>query len=211
MKTESVGRIRVVSVDDQSTYAHGLQALLPALAPDIEVVGVATDAISGIDLVGRVLPDVVLLDIRMPGVDGTEAARKIRELYRDVKIVMLTVSDDPRDVHAAMTAGACGYLAKAMDPDQLVAAIRAVAAGEVVLSSFAASVSFADIAEVEPLTDAQIHILRLMGRGCDHAELARELAVSQSTLKRMIHDVQRKLGVENRIQAIVVAAKRGLI
>ncbi|MDQ3941139.1 MAG: response regulator transcription factor, partial [Actinomycetota bacterium] len=195
MATNERRRIRVVTVDDQSTYAHGLRTLLPALADDIEVVGVATDAESAMDIVGQLLPDVVLLDIRMPGIDGTEAARKMHEAYPDVCIIMLTILEDPRDVHACMTAGVRGYLSKDVEPEQLIAAIRAVHAGEVVLAPFAASVSFADETQIMPLSDAEIHILHLMGRGCDQGEIARELAVSESTLKRMIHDVQRKLGV----------------
>ncbi len=211
MRADGARPIRIVTVDDQSTYAHGLATLLPTLADDIEVVGVATDGASAIDLVGETAPDVVLLDIRMPGIDGIEAARKMNDLFPDVKVIMLSVSDDPRDVHATITAGANGYLSKEMDPEQLIAAIRAVHAGEVVLAPFAALVSFTNGDQVEPLSDAEVHILRLIGRGCDHGEIARELAVSDSTLKRMIHEIQRKLGVENRMQAVVLAAKRGLI
>lgn len=209
----SVGerRVRVVAIDDHPTYAHGLKSLLSALADDVEVVAVATNCQDGVEVVADHVPDVVLLDLRMPTFDGLEAARKIHELFPDVRIMMLTVSEDPRNVHSALVAGAMGYLTKDVEPEQLIAAIRAVHAGEVVLSPFAASVSFADVAETAPLTDAETHILKLLARGCEHASIAREVAVSDSTLKRMIHGVQRKLGVENRIQAVVVAAKRGLI
>lgn len=211
MDTARADRIRVVAVDDQPTYAFGLKTLLSALADDIDVVGIASNGSEAIDVVGDRLPDVVLMDIRMPTLEGVEAARKIHELFPSVKIIMLTVSEDPRDVHASLMAGVMGYLSKDVEPEQLIAAIRAVQAGEVVLSPFAASVSFVDAAEVAPLTDAEIHILKLMARGCEHAAIAGDLAVSESTLKRMMHDIHRKLGVSNRLEAVFVAAKRGLI
>jgi len=211
MDTSSAKRIRVVAVDDQPTYAFGLKTLLTALADDIEVVGVATNGAEGIDVVGDELPDLVLMDIRMPTLEGVEAARKIHQLFPGVKIIMLTVSEDPRDVHASLMAGVMGYLSKDVEPEQLIAAIRAVRGGEIVLCPFAASVSFLDAAQVAPLTDAEIHILKLMARGCEHATIAGDLAVSDSTLKRMMHDVHRKLGVSNRLEAVFVAAKRGLI
>jgi len=211
MDTRIANRIRVVAVDDQPTYAYGLKTLLTALADDIDVVGIATDGADAVDVVGDRLPDVVLMDIRMPTVEGVEAARKIHQLFPSVKIVMLTVSEDPRDVHASLTAGVMGYLSKEVEPEQLIAAIRAVQAGEVVLSPFAASVSFVDAAQTAPLTDAEVHILKLMSRGCEHASIAGDLAVSDSTLKRMMHQLHRKLGVSNRLEAVFVAAKRGLI
>ncbi len=204
-------RIRVVTVDDHPTYAYGLKTLLTALAGDIEVVAVATSGSEGIRVVGEELPDVVLLDVRMPALEGIEAASKIHELFPDVRIIMLTVSEDPRDVHSTLCAGVMGYLSKDIEPEQLIASIRAVHAGEVVLSPFAASVSFADAEQTIPLTDGEIYVLKLMARGWEQAVIAREIAVSDSTLKRMMHDIHRKLGVANRIQAIVVAAKRGLI
>lgn len=204
-------KIRVVSVDDHPTYAYGLKTLITSLAEDIEVVGVATSGEDAVDLVEEVLPDIVLMDLRMPRVEGIDAARKIRQLFPDVKIVMLTVSEDARDVHASISSGVHGYLSKDIDPEQLVAAIRAVHAGEVVLAPFAAALSFASSDSVAPLSDAEIHLLRLTAGGHDYSEIARELAVSESTLKRMVHDVQRKLGVSTRIEAIVMAAKRGIV
>lgn len=204
-------RIRVVTVDDHPTYAHGLKTLLTALADDIDVVGVATSGSEGVRLVGDVMPDIALLDVRMPGAEGIETAHKILDLFPAVRIIMLTVSEDPRDVNATLCAGVMGYLSKDIEPEQLIAAIRAVHAGEVVLSPFAASVSFADPEQTTPLTDAEIYVLKLMARGCEQAVIAREIAVSDSTLKRMMHDIHRKLGVANRIQAIVVATKRGII
>lgn len=204
-------RIRVVTVDDHPTYAHGLKTLLTALADDIDVVGVATCGEAAVDLVEHELPDVVLMDLRMPRVDGIEAARKIRALFPQVKVIILTVSEDPPDVHATITSGVQGYLSKDVEPDQLIAAIRAVHAGEIVMAPFAASLSFSESEAIAPLTDGEIHLLRLMGHGRDYADIASEIAVSESTLKRMIQEIQRKLGVQNRIEAIVVAAKRGII
>ncbi len=203
--------IRVMTVDDHPTYAHGLKTLLSALADDIVVVGVATSGAEALDLIAQKCPDVVLMDVRMPQLDGIEVARKVHQLFPDVKVVMLTVSEDARDVHAAITSGLHGYLSKDVDPDQLIAAIRAVHSGEIVLAPFAASVSFSDSGTVAPLSDAEVHLLRLLSQGHDYVGVARELAVSESTVKRMVHEVQRKLGAENRIQALVIAAKRGIV
>lgn len=204
--------IRVVAVDDHPTFVEGLKILLEALVGDIEVVGIATNPDEAIDVVSDELPDIVLLDVRMPRSEGCEVARKIGQLFPDVKVVMLTVSDDPRDVQETLEAGVRGYLSKLAEPDELIAALRAVHAGEVVLAPFVASLSFgAPENRMLPLSDAELHLLKLCAQGLDNPQLARELAVSESTLKRMLQQVQRKLGAANRVQALVIAAKRGLI
>ncbi len=206
------GPIRIVAVDDHPTYVEGLKILLESLAEDIKVVGIATRPDDAIDLVSEHLPDLVLLDVRMPRTEGCDVARKLRQLFPDIKIAMLTASDDPRDVQETLGAGVRGYLSKMAEPEELIAALRAIHAGEVVLAPFAATLSFAGAHQsLLPLSDAELHMLKRAAQGLDNAQLAREFAVSESTLKRMFNQVQGKLNVENRIQAIVVAAKRGLI
>jgi DNA-binding NarL/FixJ family response regulator len=205
-------RVRIVAVDDHPTYVRGLKVLLETLAEDIEVAGIATSPQEGLDQVAEHRPDIVLMDVRMPGSEGCETARKIRQLFPEVKVVMLTVSDDPRDVYDTMEAGVRGYLSKLAEPEELIAALRSVHAGEVVLAPFAARLSFEDASRrLIPLTDAELHTLKLSARGLENAQIAKELAVSESTLKRMFREIQRKLGVDNRIQAVVVAAKKGLV
>ncbi|MDQ3985467.1 MAG: response regulator transcription factor [Actinomycetota bacterium] len=203
--------IRVVAVDDHPTFVQGLKALLQNLTHDIEIVGVARTPDEGLEQVERHLPDIVLLDVRMPRSEGCELAGKICQLFPDVKVVMLTVSEDPSDVHSSLEAGVRGYLSKLAEPEELIAALRSVNAGEIVLAPFAATVSFGQPRQVMHLADAEIHLLRLASEGLDRAQIAQELVISESTLKRMFGEVQRKLGANSRIQAVALAAKKGLI
>ncbi len=203
--------ITIVAVDDHPSYAHGLKTLLESLSPELSVVGVGTNAHEGMRLVDEFEPDIVLMDVRMPTREGVEAAKKIRDQHPLVKIVMLTASDNAEDVIETLRAGVRGYLMKDIDPEELVAALRVVMADEVVLAPFAASLLLEPIATAIPLTDEQIHILKLLAEGVDLAEAAKEICVSESTLKRSIRAIQEKLQVDNRMQAVVAAAKRGLI
>jgi DNA-binding NarL/FixJ family response regulator len=204
--------IRVVAVDDHPTYAHGLRTLLPAFGGDIEVVAVAVDVDEAIDAVENTLPDVVLMDVRIPGGGGVEALRRIRRASTNVYVIMLTVSSEPRDVHEAMKAGASGYLTKDVAADELTAAIRTVKTGEVVLSPSVVGQLMDDPStHLGPLTEIEVELLRLLATGLEQAEIAKKLAVSPSTLKRQLHDIQAKLAVDNRMQAVVAAAKKGLV
>jgi len=202
--------ITVVVVDDHPSYGHGLKALLETLSTDIRVLAVATDAEEGLRVVEREQPDVVLHDIQMPNREGVEAAKKICALYPSIKVVMLTVSEDPSDIAETVRAGARGYLSKQVQPEELISAVKAIAAGEVVLGTEALSVLM-DERTQSPLGDSDIAILRFLSEGLEHARIANEMAMSESSLKRRIRDIERKLGVNNRIQAVAMAAKRGLI
>ncbi len=205
-------RIRVAMIDDHPTYVHGLKTLLESIAPDVEVVAVATAAEAGIEAVVASQPDVVLLDLRMPDLDGVEVAKKICALCPASHVVALTGSDDSDDVVGMMRAGARGYIRKDIDPDKLVSAVRAVAAGEVVLATFASKVIFEDGMRSAPrLSDYDIELLRLIGSGKSYAEVAATLAVSESTLKRQLADIQKALGVDNKIQAVAYLARKGLL
>ncbi len=209
---DSSERIVVAMIDDHPTYVHGLKTLLEAIASDIQVAAVATSAEDGIQAVVATEPDVVLLDLRMPGADGLEVARKICALCPETRVVALTASEDPGDVVDVMRSGASGYICKDIGPAKLVSAIRAVAAGEVVLAPFASKVIFeAGASSVPRLSEYQIQVLRLIASGNSYADVAAELAVSESTLKRQLGEIQKALGVDTKIQAVAYLARKGLL
>ena len=204
-------RITVVAIDDHPTYVHGLATLLEDAAPDIEVVAVASVAMSGVELVVQRRPHVVLVDLHMPLLDGVEVTRRVVAQAPDSKVLILTVSDDPADVAEALRVGARGYLSKQVEPGELVSAVRAVAAGEVVLAPFAADALFSSPPETARLTEDDVRLLRAISNGAGYADVAAELAISESTLKRQLAEIQRKLNVENKLQAVAYVARRGLL
>lgn len=201
---------RLVIVDDHPSYAEGIATLLKAIG-DLEVVGIAHDGDEAITQTDLHRPDLVLMDIRLPDRSGIEATRKICGLFPEVKVVVLSASTEPSDVHEAIKAGACGYLLKQSHAERLASGVRAVLAGETVIDHSLIT------GLVEPeegrgaLDDGQLHLLKLLSQGLEISAIARQLAVSESTLKRQIAQVQKKLGVDNRIQAVVAGAKRGLL
>ena len=204
-------RITVVAIDDHPTYVHGLATLLEDAAADIEVVAVASVAPSGVDLVIERRPHVVLVDLHMPLMDGVEVTRQVVDRAPESKVLILTVSDDPADVAEALRVGARGYLSKQVEPNELISAVRAVAAGEVVLAPFAADALFSSSPQTARLADEEICILRAISNGASYATVAAELAVSESTLKRQLGEIQRKLNVQNKLQAVAYVARRGLL
>ncbi|MEO7804241.1 MAG: response regulator transcription factor [Actinomycetota bacterium] len=203
--------IRVIVVDDHPSYAKGLQMLLRSVAPDIEVVTIAHDAKSAIEAVGSHMPDVVLMDIRMPSGGGILATEQVRDLYPVVKVVMLTVSEDDHDVYEAMRLGASGYLPKKIEVEELVSAVRAIHGGQVVISPLVAGKLLGAQQDEVPLTPMERQLLRLVAEGHDNVQIADRLAVSESTLKRNLRNILDKLHLQNRIQAAVYAAKKGWI
>ncbi|HLF69519.1 MAG TPA: response regulator transcription factor [Actinomycetota bacterium] len=204
--------IRVVVVDDHPSYAKGLQMLLASELANIDVVGLATSGADGLDVVGKLLPDVVLMDIRMPGLGGIETTRLIKEQFPVVKVVMLTVSEEDQDVYDAMRLGASGYLPKQIEVEDLVSAIRSIHAGQVVISPLVAGKLLGHSREEDvPLTDGDRELLRLVAEGYDNAKIAETLSVSESTLKRNLRNILEKLQLHNRVQAAVYAAKKGWI
>lgn len=209
-KSETGPRPRLVIVDDHSSYVEGLATLLTKQA-DLEVVSVAFDAESALAQVEAHLPDLVLMDIRLPERSGIEVTRKISAQFPSVKVVILTGSDEPSDVQEAMSAGACGYLLKRSDVGELAAAIETVYAGETVVDPTLGRAPVKSPPEGDLLDDGEIHLLKLLAKGFELARVAREILVSESTVKRQITQVQTKLGADNRIQAVVEAAKRGLL
>ena len=203
-------RPRLLIVDDHPSYVEGLATLMTRLA-DLEVVAVAYDADTALAQVDAHRPDLVLMDIRLPERSGIDVTRKIRAQYPTVKVVILTASDEPSDVQEAMRVGACGYLLKQSDVGKLTAAIDAIHAGETVVEPTLMNALIDPGPEAEGLEDHERHLLKLLSHGHELSTIARDLCVSESTVKRQIVQVQRKLGAENRIQAVVEAAKRGLL
>ncbi|MBO3751762.1 response regulator transcription factor [Streptosporangiaceae bacterium NEAU-GS5] len=210
--------IRVVLVDDEAMVRVGLRMVLTA-EPDIEVVAEAQDGASGADAVARTRPDVVLMDIRMPQVDGIEGARRILAATQDVKVVVLTTFDEDDYVEAALRAGVSGFLLKVSPPEQLIEAVRTVASGGGlldpsvtlrVIESFAASPARAPRAAVlDTLTERERDVLRLLARGMSNAEIADRLYLGEATVKTHVSNVLAKLGVRDRVQAVVAAYETG--
>jgi DNA-binding NarL/FixJ family response regulator len=214
--------IKIVVVDDQTLVRSGLRALL-ANSDDLEVVGEAIDGSDAIAVVTRTRPDVVLMDVRMPGVDGIAATRKIIADPRlaAVAIIMLTTFDDDDQIFAAIRAGASGYLLKDAEPDDLRQAIRVVAAGDALLSAsvtrkvmegiVSGPVGVADRARLKELTDREHQVLAGVGRGLSNDEIAAEINISPATARTYVSRMLTKLGARDRAQLVVIAYETGLV
>ena len=212
---------RVLIVDDQSLVRAGFRLILES-QPDFQVVGEAQDGEQAIALVRRHRPDVVLMDVRMPRVDGLEATRRILSNGREAcRIVMLTTFDLDEYVYAALRAGACGFLLKDVTPEQLIAAVRLVSAGDALLAPsitrrlierYAARDAPSGLnRDLSELTPRELDVLRLMARGLDNQAIAEKLVVSEATVKTHVAHVLEKLRVDNRVQAVVAAYESRLV
>jgi DNA-binding NarL/FixJ family response regulator len=212
--------IRVLLADDQSLVRAGFRMILKA-EPDIEVIGEAGDGREAIAKADRLAPDVVLMDIRMPGLDGIEATRRITAREPGPRVLVLTTFDSDQYVYEALRAGASAFLLKDAPEHQLLAAIRVVADGG---SLFAPSVTrrlieqFAQRAggsatppALEELTTRELDVLRLIARGLSNAEIAAELIVTEHTTKTHVASILHKLDLRNRVQAVVLAYESGLV
>jgi DNA-binding NarL/FixJ family response regulator len=215
--------VRVLLVDDQALIRAGFRMILEA-EDDIDVVGECGDGTQAIDSVKRLRPDVVLMDIRMPEMDGIEATRRIvgADGEAPVKVLMLTTFDLDEYVYDALRAGASGFLLKDVPADQLVAGIRLVGQGDALL---APSVTRRLIEEfsrsgrgarsqppgLEELTPRELEVFRLMARGMSNAEIAADLIVSETTVKTHVARILMKLGVRDRVQAVVLAYESGVV
>ena len=216
--------IRVLIIDDHPVFRFGLRALLNAI-PDTEVVGEGTTGEEVLALAGSVRPDVILMDINMPGVNGIEATRRIRESNPDIRILIVTMLEDDT-VFAAMRAGARGYLVKGADPSEVLRAIRAVADGEAIfrpaiaerlIHSFATppasasdSMRSADAVVFPDLTDRERAVLALIAQGLTNSAIAERLILSPKTVRNYITEIFSKLQVADRAQAIIQARNAGL-
>ncbi|MEV6932026.1 response regulator transcription factor [Dactylosporangium sp. NPDC051485] len=212
--------LRVVIADDQALVRTGFAMILAAEGMD--VVAEAGDGAEAVDAVRRTRPDVVLMDIRMPHMDGLEATRRILTDHPDPpRILILTTFDLDRYVYAALSAGASGFLLKDVTADRLVAAVRMVRAGDALLAPsvtrrlverFAERQDTATLhRDLSTLTPREMDILRLIARGLSNQELARQLQISETTVKTHVTRVFTKLGIRDRAQAIIVAYETGLI
>jgi len=212
--------IRVLLVDDHDLFRAGLASLLNA-QPGIEVVAQASGGRMGVRLADELQPDVVLMDVRMPDLEGPEATREILDRHPSTRVVALTVVSDDADVAAVVEAGACGFLAKDTPVDSVVLAVRAAAAGVAWLSPRAAEVVLGRVRRngavekpeadlIDELSSREVEVLRLIARGMENAEIARELGISPRTAKNHVSNILAKLGLPSRIQAAIYAVRRGL-
>ena len=214
--------LRVVIVDDQGLVRAGFRMILES-DPSIQVVGEASDGEQAVSLVRGLRPDVVLMDIRMPVMDGLQATRQIlADRASECRVIMLTTFDLDEYVYAAITAGASGFLLKDVSPEQLLAAIKLVAAGDALLAPsitrrlverFArpAAPAMSPPAELASLTGREREVLLLMARGLSNSELAERLTVSEATVKTHVARVFDKLNLRDRVQAVVLAYETGLV
>jgi DNA-binding NarL/FixJ family response regulator len=214
------GAIRVLVVDDHDLFRTGLASLL-GMQPDIEVVAQASGGRMGVRLANELGPDVVLMDLRMPDVEGPAATREILDLRPDTRVLVLTVASDDRDVEAALEAGACGFMAKDTPVDGVAIAVRAAAQGVAWLSPRAAQVVLGRVREraaapepagglEEHLSARELDVLRLIARGMENADIAQALAISPRTAKNHVSNILAKLGLPSRVQAAIYAVRRGL-
>jgi DNA-binding NarL/FixJ family response regulator len=211
---------RILIVDDQALVRAGFRLILES-QPDLEVVGEAADGQDALAAAQRLRPDVVLMDVRMPRMDGVEATRRIVEKQTGSRIVMLTTFDMDEYVYAALRAGACGFLLKDVTPDRLIAAVRLVADGDALLAPSitrrlieryaARKVPDSLRRDLESLTEREADVLRLMARGLGNQEIGEKLFVSEATVKTHVGHILAKLRVENRVQAVVAAYESGLV
>jgi len=217
------GHVRVLIVDDQALVRAGFRMILDAYE-DIDVVGEASNGEEAITEALRLRPDVVLMDVRMPTLDGIEATRTLLDREgSDTKVVMLTTFDMDEYVYEALRAGASGFLLKDVPPEQLVSGIRAVASGEALLAPAVTrrvieefirlprNAPVTPSPKLDDLTTRELEVLKLMARGLSNAEIAEELVVSQATVKTHVARVLTKLDLRDRVQAVVLAYESGLV
>jgi DNA-binding NarL/FixJ family response regulator len=205
-------KIRVVLADDHVVVRAGLRAMLEG-DEEIDIVGEAANGTEAIALARRVEPDVILMDLRMPDVDGVTATATIREQEPDVHVLVLTTYETDADIVRAVGAGATGYLLKDATRDEVLRAIRSAAAGEAALASRVASrlMNRMRAPGEEALTAREIEVISLVARGQTNKEIANALYLSEATIKTHLLHVFAKLGVDDRTEAVTVAAKRGIL
>jgi DNA-binding NarL/FixJ family response regulator len=212
--------VRVVLTDDQPLVRAGLRVLI-ADTPDLEVVGEAGTGTEAVQLVAEFQPDVVVMDIRMPGMDGIEATRIIAAEHQTTRVIVLTTFDDDDYVYGALRAGASGFLVKDMALDDILAAIRVVAAGDALIAPSVTRRLIAQFAgppqpppprrEIDGITEREREVLTMIGRGLSNAEIAASLFISAATAKAHVARLLVKLGARDRVQLVIAAYEAGLV
>jgi DNA-binding NarL/FixJ family response regulator len=201
--------IRVLTADDHAVVRAGIGAMI-ANEPDIAVVAEAGDGEEAVALYHEHIPDVVLMDLRMPKLDGVSAIIAIRTAYPNAHIVALTTCDGDADIHRALSAGACAYLVKDVLVGELVGAIRSAAAGRRAIPAAVAS----RLAEFTPrveLSEREVEVLRLVAKGLSNREISRVIGRAEGTVKVHLKNILQKLGVDDRTEAVTLALQRGII
>ncbi len=217
-----MSKTRVMLVDDHILFRKGLASLMNT-RPEIEVIAEASDGNEAIELSAQLEPDLILMDIHMPGCDGIEATRAIRAAQPDQKIVMLTVSDDEEDLYGAIKAGAGGYLLKNLRPESLFEMIQDAVRGEAPISPGIAAKILEELGrsrdrerddssdESQLLTQREREILILVVDGASNKEIAQRLHITEGTVKNHLHHILEKLHLENRVQVTAYALRKGLV
>jgi DNA-binding NarL/FixJ family response regulator len=221
-QAEKPESLRVVICDDHALFRRGLEMVLEN-EPDIEVVGEATDGIQAVEKAQELMPDVILMDVRMPKRSGIEATQQIKELLPHVKILVLTISDDEADLYDSIKAGAAGYLLKEISTDEVADAIRSVWAGHSrispamaakLLTEFQAMTKRADDRQQMPpprLTDRELEVLRLVAKGLNNRDIAKNLYISENTVKNHIRNILEKLQLHSRMEAVIYAVREKIL
>jgi DNA-binding NarL/FixJ family response regulator len=214
--------IRVLVVDDHALFRRGLQMVLEQ-EPDIDVVGEASDGSEAVQKAADTLPDIVLMDVRMPKRGGIDACTSIHETVPSARIIMLTISDEEADLYDAIKAGAMGYLLKEISIEEVASAIRAVHGGQSLISpsmaskllnEFASMIKKTDDRQQVPtprLTDREMEVLKLVAKGLNNRDIAKELFISENTVKNHIRNILEKLQLHSRMEAVVYAVREKLL
>src|SRR5438105_472632 len=214
--------IRVLIVDDHALFRRGLEMVL-AQEPDIELCGEASDGTEAVAKAEETLPDIVLMDVRMPRRSGIEACTAIKDVAPSARIIMLTISDEEADLYDAIKAGAMGYLLKEISIDEVASAIRAVHGGQSLISpsmasklltEFAAMVKKTDDRQQVPtprLTDREMEVLKLVAKGLNNRDIAKQLFISENTVKNHIRNILEKLQLHSRMEAVLYAVREMLL
>ncbi|CAN5640012.1 response regulator transcription factor [soil metagenome] len=214
--------IRVLVVDDHALFRRGLEMVL-AQEIDIEVVGEASDGAEAVTRAAEMLPDIVLMDVRMPRRSGIEACTAIKDTVPSAKIVMLTISDEEADLYEAIKAGASGYLLKEISIDEVAASIRAVAGGQSLISPSMAGKLLTEFATLikrdgerqqvpaPRLTEREMDVLKLVARGLNNRDIGAQLFISDNTVKNHIRNILEKLQLHSRMEAVVYAVREKLL
>jgi DNA-binding NarL/FixJ family response regulator len=221
-KAEQSERLRVLVCDDHALFRRGLQMVLDQ-EEDLELVGEASDGVEVVAKAQELMPDVILMDVRMPKRSGIEAASEIKETLPHVKILMLTISDEEADHNEAIKAGASGYLLKEIPIEEVADAIRSVWAGQSRISPSMASKLLTEFAamskasEDKPpmpaprLTEREMEVLRLVAQGLNNRDIAKQLFISENTVKNHIRNILEKLHLHSRMEAVVYAVREKLL